>query len=203
MKTVLAANPESVTLNDEVFPPLPQADDELAELARLYENTLDLRGSDVTVSNVLHRLPAANIFEFAGHALTREHGGELVVHGENGGDIVSASTIGNLRLKNTELVVLGACSTAAEVDTDRDPNGLVRAFLNAGATEVLAGRWDLDSGSTSALMKRFHRSFHAGMSGAESLKVARQELASQDRFAHPYYWAGMEIFAANSMHQRR
>lgn len=203
VKTVLAANPDSVRLNGHIFPTLAQAEEEGAELARLYAHTTLLRGSDVTVSNVLNQLPKANVFEFAGHALTREHGGELVVYGQNGGDILSASSISNLQLKHTGLVVLGACSTAAEGDADRDPNGLVRAFLNAGATQVLAGRWDLDSGSTTSLMKQFHRSFHAGMSGAESLKVARQELSSQDRFAHPYYWAGMEIFSANSIHKRR
>lgn len=197
MKTVLAANPESVTLNGRVFPSLPQAGSEISNLASLYEDTVSLQGEDVTVLNLLRYLPDSVIFEFAGHATTREHGGELVVHSGGRGDTLSASSIAHLQLKNTTLVVLGACSTAAESDADRDPSGLVRAFLNAGAREVLAGRWDLDSGATTELMKAFHRLYRSGMPGAQSLNSARDNLKSQQRFSHPYYWAGMEIFTQN------
>ncbi len=198
VKTVLAANPESITFNDKVFPALPDAEAEVAELERLYKNTLALRGRVVTVSNVLQQLPKANIFEFVGHALTRTHGGELALHGQDGsGAVLSASGVEQLQLKNTELVVLGACSTAAEADADRDPNGLVRAFLNAGVTQVLAGRWDLDSVATAEMMKTFHISFTSEMSGAQSLRTARQQVSSRNRFSHPYYWAGMEIFTSN------
>lgn len=194
---VVVAVPGTLTLNGQTYPRLSHADEEAAELSRLYPGAKELRGSSATVPNILNALANADIFEFAGHAVTREHGGELIVHATDGAAVLSASSVSNLQLKRTRLVVLSACSTAAEYDADRDPGGLVRAFWNAGAGQVIATRWDVDSRFTTELMKQFHRSFKDGVSAGHSLNAARQVLSAQEQFAHPFYWAGLEIFSKN------
>jgi CHAT domain-containing protein len=132
-----------------------------------------------------------------GHAVTREHGGELVVEGENGAEMLSGAKLATLRLGKTHLVVLSACSTGSGGDVDRDPNGLVRSLLNAGAESVIATRWDVDSRATAKGMEQFYRSFKAGKAKSQAWQAAREKLRADNEFVHPYYWAGMELFSAN------
>ncbi len=194
-KKVTIAVPNSLTLNGHNYLRLIHADEEAAELARLYADTRELRGNAVTGANIARELPQADIFEFAGHAVTREHGGELVVQGEGQAEIVSGMSLAKLHLQKTHLVVLSACSTGSGLDADRDPNGLVRALLNAEVGHVVATRWDVDSGSTANVMKLLYRSLKKGMKEGQALQAARQSLSAENKFAHPYYWAGVELFS--------
>lgn len=197
VKNVTIAIPNSLTLNGQTYLKPVQADDEAAELARLYAGTKALRGGDVTVASIAKELPNADIFEFAGHAVTREHGGELVVQGQGEAEIMSGAGLAKLHLQGTRLVVLSACSTGSGYDADRDPNGLVRALLNAGADNVIATRWDVDSHSTADVMRLFYRSLSKGMTGAQALQASRKNFPAEDKIAHPYYWAGIELFSSN------
>ena len=197
VQSVTIAIPNSLRLNGQDYLQPISADEEAAELARLYPGTKELRGSAVNAASIVKELPQADIFEFAGHAATREHGGELVVQGENGTEMLSGGKLATLRLQKTQLVVLSACSTGSGRDVDRDPNGMVRSLLNAGAATVIATRWDVDSAATAKGMEQFYRSFKAGTTKAQALQVAREGLRSNAEFAHPYYWAGIELFTTN------
>lgn len=197
IRNVTIAIPNSLRLNGQnYFQPI-NADEEAAELAKLYPDTKELRGSAATVANIVKELPQADVFEFAGHAVTREHGGELLVQGENGAEMLSGGKLATLRLQKTRLVVLSACSTGSGRDADRDPNGLVRSLLNAGATSVIGTRWDVDSDATAKGMERFYRSFKAGKNKSQALQGAREGLRAEDEFSHPYYWSGIELFSSN------
>jgi CHAT domain-containing protein len=197
IRNVTIAIPNSLRLNGQNYLQPANADSEAAELANLYPDVKELRGNAVTVSNIVKELPQADIFEFAGHAVTREHGGELVVQGESGAEMVSGARLATLRLPRTSLVVLSACSTGSGRDVDRDPNGLVRSLLNAGGRSVVATRWDVDSRATAKGMQQFYRSFKAGMNKSHALQAAREELQAKGEFSHPYYWAGIELFSPN------
>jgi CHAT domain-containing protein len=174
------------------FPSLPEAEGEINLISRLFPGTTTLRADDVTIARVRRELRRASLFHFAGHAITRQFGGELVVHGQMGADFFSSSSLSNLDLGATRLVVLSACSTTGS-DND-DPHGLVRAFLSARANGVIATQWNISSSSTSLLMNHFYRSFSKTRDAATSLKKAGDDLRSQYRFAHPYYWAAFELF---------
>lgn len=194
IQNVTIAIPNSLRLNGLDYLQPPNGDEDAAELAKLYQGTKDVRGSDVSVANIVKELPQTEIFEFAGHAVTREHGGELVVQGENGAEMLSGAKLATLRLEKTRLVVLSACSTGSGGDVDRDPNGLVRSLLNAGAESVVATRWDVESRATAKGMEQFYRSFKAGKTRSEALQAAREELRGTNEFGHPYFWAGIELF---------
>jgi CHAT domain-containing protein len=193
IRTTIAI-PGSLRLNGQDYPEPPQAEEVAQELRRLYRGAKALRGTNATAANVLQELPQADIFEFAGHAVTREHGGELVVQGKSEAEMISGTTLAGLRLPRTRLAVLSACSTGSGRDPDRDPNGLVRALLNAGADRVIATRWDVDSKATAEGMMLFYRSYKAGATEAEALRTAREKLRSRNEYAHPYFWAGVELF---------
>jgi CHAT domain-containing protein len=197
IQNVTIAIPNSLRLNGLDYLQPPNGDEDAAELAKLYPGTKDLRGSDVSVANIVKKLLQTEIFEFAGHAVTREHGGELMVEGENGVEMLSGTKLATLRLEKIRLVVLSACSTGVGGDVDRDPNGLVRSLLNAGAKSVVATRWDVESSPTAKALEQFYRSFKAGKTKSQALQAAREELRAVNDFSHPYYWAGIELFSAN------
>jgi CHAT domain-containing protein len=191
---VAIAVPDSLNFNGDLYPRLLDTDEEVQQMRKLFPNTKVLRGDAVTAATMVRELPRTDIFEFAGHAVTREHGGELILSSRSGAEILSGSRLAELHLDKTRIVVLAACSTAAEEDVDRDPNGLVRTLLNAGAGSVLATRWDVDSDATAKGVEQFFRSFKTGKSKSQALQAAREKLQADDKFTHPYYWAGIELF---------
>ncbi len=192
--SALFANPAAVTLGPEQYPSLPEAAEEEEQIRRLYPAATFLSGGQVNAGRILQELKQANFFEFAGHARSRQYGGELIIHGENGGDVLSASRLGELNLSKTDLVVLSACSTAlSQGDTPRDPNGLVRAFLRSGVHSVIASTWDVDSGATFQLMTQFHQAFHREADAALALREGQAAVFRSGK-QHPYYWAAFELF---------
>jgi CHAT domain-containing protein len=77
-----------------------------------------------------------------------------------------------------QTVVLSACSTAIGPGLAGEGTlGLPRAFLEAGATAVVASLWDVDDKRTAQLMKLFHQRLLEGHGTAEALGLAQSELA--------------------------
>ncbi len=77
---MLLASPGAVERNGEHYPALQQAEEEVTAVSELYPRALCLRGKSVTIEKLLQQLPQASIFHFAGHAISRGDGGELLVH---------------------------------------------------------------------------------------------------------------------------
>ena len=100
---------------------------------------------------------------------------------------------------NARLLVLSACQTGlaagalADVPPGDDWVGLVRAFLFAGASNVLATLWPVEDVATARLMERFYRELAAGRSEGEALTAAQRAGARDAKTAHPFYWAGFAL----------
>ena len=192
MAQVLVAYPGAVELNNSLYQPLPQAKEAAEFVAGLALHHKYLQGTDVSARNLLAELPKASSFLFSGHATTRAYSGELVIHGHNGGGVFSASRLAGMDLSGMKLVVLSACSTAGEPEAANDPNGLVKAFLNAGTESVIASQWDVSSGSTADLV----RDLFMGLSKNPSGKLALREIwkNAATRSSHPFYWAAFQAY---------
>jgi CHAT domain-containing protein len=154
-----------------------------------------LEGQEATLPRVLTGLRTTQIFHFAGHGFGGEGGG-LVLRGANGGPaLLRAADIQNLDLSRCHLVVLSGCATGSgELSGRGDPQSLVRAFLRAGAQQVVASYWNLNSAGEVVLMLKFYQALREGAPVAESLRQATDVLRSDGHYAHPYYWAGLETF---------
>jgi hypothetical protein len=178
--------------------PLPHAVDEAEKVSSFFPRSSLLTGRSATWERVRAELADTQLFHFAGHGYGGEGGG-LLLRGATGGPALFRSAdIGHLNLLRCSLVVLAGCSTAAgERGGPGDPQSLVRAFLHAGARDVVAGIWNLDSAGTQILMREFYRAMLAGAPVAESLRQAAAAVRLDDRYAHPYYWAGLEVFSSN------
>lgn len=198
-RSILIAYPGAITVEGRLYPDLPEGKQEAEYIRTKYSNVSYLHDEEVTAEALRRSLGSTSIFHFIGHAVSDEYGGELVVHGKNGGELFSSSTMSRLDLNRTELVVLSACSTAtASGESARDPNGLVRAFLRSGTEQVLASQWDVSSESTAMFMEHFHSLVAAGSNTADALTQSRNALIRAPKSSHPYYWASFELFGTQS-----
>jgi CHAT domain-containing protein len=145
------------------------------------------------VSATLSHLRGASVFHFAGHALSSSsRTGLLLSDG-----LLTASSLGQQDLARMRLAVLSACDTqTGSAGGVGDPDSLVRAFLRAGVSHVVASRWSVDSTATRLFMDSFYRALLKGTTVAESIQQAQSTLRSHPDMAHPYYWAAFATFGS-------
>jgi CHAT domain-containing protein len=62
-------------------------------------------------------------------------------------------------------------------------------LASLGVPDVVATRWQIDSGSAVPLMEAFYGGLARGLTVPQALTAARQTLIRDPRYAHPYYWA--------------
>ena len=100
---------------------------------------------------------------------------------------------------DARLVVLSACETGlgggalTSAPAGDDWVGLTRAFLTAGADNVLASLWRVEDLATARLMERFYADLLSGASPPEALAASQRSLIRDQDTAHPFYWAGFSL----------
>jgi len=94
-----------------------------------------------------------------------------------------------------ELVVLSGCKTGIGPDLASGGfHSLGRAFLHAGARQVVVSLWDVSDRSTAELMDRFYEHLLAeGLPPVEALAAAQASMAHDPTWARPYHWAGFVL----------
>jgi len=94
-----------------------------------------------------------------------------------------------------DLVVLSACKTGmGHYLAGEGMMGLSRAFLAAGASQVLVSLWDVDDRATAALMERFYRAYLVdGQSPSRALHQAQEWMRAQPQWRSPHDWAGFVL----------
>jgi CHAT domain-containing protein len=107
---------------------------------------------------------------------------------------------------DADTIILSACDTAgmASASATRAAgvatggnyalDGLVRAFIGAGARSVVASHWPVpdDYGATTTLISSLFD--NAGsISVGEALGRGQQKMMDVAETSHPYYWSGFAI----------
>lgn len=94
-----------------------------------------------------------------------------------------------------DLVVLSACETAIGPDVPGEGlMGLSRAFLHAGARQVVASLWNVDDEASATFMTHFYQGLlRDHLQPAAALRRAQLSVRAEPRTAHPYFWAGFEL----------
>jgi CHAT domain-containing protein len=175
---------------------LPDVAREAAQLHRRFPHSLLLEGKDATAPALRSHAEQVDLFHFGGHGISYGGFGALLL-APAGDDLsteyLTAHEIAGLNLNGMKLVVLAACSSgvgehAGVVSLD----SLTRAFLEAGASRVIAANWDVDSAYTAELMTAFYDRLAAGQKPGEALRQA--ELALRAAYPHPHFWASFRVF---------
>lgn len=177
------------------LPPLEHAEDEAHAIARLY-GVAPLLGPQATANTLRTQAAQAGIVHLAAHGTYNQvdplaSAIYLAPEGDDDGQLTARSIYG-LGLDASDLVVLSACQTQmGERSAGDEVVGLTRAFFFAGTPSVIASLWSVDDATTSLLMERFYVHLRAGLSKAEALRQAQQEVRSQ--YPNPYYWAAFVL----------
>lgn len=132
--------------------------------------------------DISSRIDEAHLVYYVGHASERE--------------AMQAALALPRKLRVCRLVILAACRTRGGGRTEFEAFGILPdRLLEAGALEVVASRWDLDSQPTEQLLQPFLAS-SPSYPLAEQLRTASVELANHG-YPHPYYWAGLDVYGVS------
>jgi CHAT domain-containing protein len=190
--------------SDTGFAPLPEAEQEVKTLARLYgpANSQVFIGSDAREAVVKNEAPNYQVLHFATHGLLDNRNPMFsylalaqTSRNANEDGLLEAREVINMDL-HAKLAVLSACQTArGSVGNGEGVIGMAWALFVAGVPTTVASQWEVDSVSTTLLMIDFHRRLtmrpaHAKETKAESLRQASLGLLRSERYRHPFYWAG-------------
>jgi CHAT domain-containing protein len=114
-----------------------------------------------------------------------------VIRGKSDG-VVTALKLSGLDLKGTNLVVLSACETGVvDINATDSVSGLSKAFIQAGAKDIVMSLWSVDDQATKELMSSFYREMKATKNYAEALKAAKLKMIEEGR--HPFYWGAFVV----------
>jgi CHAT domain-containing protein/Tfp pilus assembly protein PilF len=186
---------------------LPGSRDEVEAIRRIFgSRTTVFLGSDATERALVRSISRYDVVHLATYGILNKHNPlfsfvELNPVGDDDGRL-EVHEVFELDL-NANLVVLSACQTGlgsgalADVPAGDDWVGLVRAFLYAGASNVLATIWPVEDRATAGLMEAFYRYLESGSSPSEAVTLAKRASLSSADTAHPFYWAGFVLVAGS------
>lgn len=176
---------------------LPHAADEARQVAAAYAHAELRLGGAATVHTLRERALDADTLHLACHAQFRTDNPRFsALHLHDGA--LTAEQVEHLALQAGPLVVLSACETAGPVADGGEAAqgdewlGLVRAFLVAGASRVVASLWPVDDAVTRCFMGHFHLARAAGARPAEAL--GRAQAAVRASHPHPFHWAAFALY---------
>jgi len=185
----------------ERFGPLPEAEQEVKTLARLYgaAHSRVFIGSEAREGVAKTEAAKYEVLHFATHGLldNRNPMFSFLTLAQKAGDpnedgLLEAREIINMDL-HAKLAVLSACQTARGwVGAGEGVIGMSWALFGAGVPTTVASQWNVDSASTTSLMIDFHRRLtsRSRVTKAEALRQAELGLLRSERYRHPFFWAG-------------
>jgi CHAT domain-containing protein len=194
---------------------LPGTETEAREMERGFGGARVVSGRSATEARVRATLGSAAIVHLATHGVLNARNPlfsriELVPGSRDPGDDgrlevheVDRASIG------AGLVFLSGCETAlgaagaTSVAGGEDYATLARAFLHAGAGNVIATLWRIEDAGAAAFAKSFYRELARGGGGhgnlTEALALAQREMLRQARYRAPYYWAGYQLSGSGDL----
>lgn len=112
---------------------------------------------------------------------------------KKGDGVVSGLELAGLNLHGTELVVLSACETGVgEIEESEGISGLSKAFMKAGAKNIVMSLWSVDDKATSKLMEYFYQNIKNGDDYTIALNKAKRTMIQSQKKSeiYPYLWSG-------------
>jgi tetratricopeptide (TPR) repeat protein len=201
------ANPAQMAFFGKALGPLPATGDEVRAITDPSRKDLVRTADQATTEFVRAALEDApypfEVLHLACHGVLYGQApwmSALALHATSGDDgLITVGDVGQMHLeRGPHLVVLAACESGVGSPVPGEgEEGLVRAFLVAGARHVVASLWDIPDRASSDLMIAFHRlrrerHLTPVVALAEAQRAVRA--ANPSRFATPRTWAGWAVW---------
>jgi CHAT domain-containing protein/tetratricopeptide (TPR) repeat protein len=170
---------------------LPHAAEEANFVGSLFDDARVFVGEQATLAAVQRDSGNASVVHLACHAQFRSDNPMFTaLHLYDGALTVELAETLCLR---PGLVVLSGCETGlSELGCGDEMVGLVRAFLVAGTSRVLATSWPIDDLHAARFMANFYGACRRGLAPAAALRQAQTEAMKDD--PHPFYWAAYSLY---------
>jgi tetratricopeptide (TPR) repeat protein len=178
---------------------LPEIDQEIAGIRGSFQAVVILHGRLATAAALEQAAMTSDMLHFAGHAIPWRGGIGLVVEP----DLAAATPDGRIGIWNmarprqirARLVVFSACKTGSFEDAATvQPGQLPVSALLAGARQVVATLWDVNSAAAAAWTKSFYSHLSQGEPAAKALQEASEDVRSVAEWDHPRYWAAFSLY---------
>ena len=181
---------------------LPNAAREAEDVAAMYDSATVLTAERATRARFIMAAQRSGMIHYAGHADSDSADPFGTLHlardtAHRPGDL-DASAIASLNLSRAELVILAACGTMrGDSQHVEGMPSIARAFLSAGARNVVGTLWEVDDDAIAPLFQRMHAELCAGADPSAALRTAQVALAhcGDSRLSHPGTWAPVEILS--------
>jgi len=184
------------------LPRLTSAEREAAGVAAMYRTHDSLVGPQARKDSVLRAMTATSVIHFAGHSRLDPilpSQSRLLLAGE---EALTPADVAALTLRPGSVAVLGACETAlGRTFNGEGPMSLVRAFLGAGASAVIASLWDVRDDDATRLLRGVHARLSTGADPAYSLAVSQRE--SIKAGLPPSAWSGFTVMGGSDTERMR
>jgi CHAT domain-containing protein/Tfp pilus assembly protein PilF len=201
------SNRAALTLRDGKLDPLPEAEQEVKAVGRLYgaSRSKVYIGADAREDRVKSEASNAKILHFATHAMLNNaspmYSHLALAEGNDKEDgLLEAWELMQLNL-HADLAVLSACETArGRIGAGEGMIGFSWAMFIAGVPSIVVSQWKVESAGTRDLMVNFHRALispavagKAKPTKTEALRQAALKLMKNPETNHPFYWAGFVL----------
>lgn len=169
---------------------------EARAVAAMYADATVLTNEEATADAFASRAPVVDAVHFAGHASSAGDGAPgatlLGTHTDGGTAPLTIGRIEALRLSRAPVVVLAACSTArGEVTWSEGPLSIARAFVAAGASNVIATLWPIDDSEAAEFFPRVHHHMTSGLPPPDALRATQLEWSRRPG-ATPSLWSAVQ-----------
>jgi CHAT domain-containing protein len=202
----------ALTLRDGKLDPLPEAEQEVKALGRLYGPTRSkvYIGSEAREDRFKAEATQAKVLHFATHGTLNNASPmysnlALASSGPDQDGLLEAWELMQLDL-HAELAVLSACETArGRVGAGEGMIGFSWAMFIAGVPSIVVSQWKVESAGTRDLMVNFHRNLvteqgtgKRNTTKTAALRQAALKVLKNPETSHPFYWAGFVLVGDGS-----
>jgi hypothetical protein len=182
------------------FSVLPGAEEEALNVAEIM-NAEAFIGKDASRKIIENNISNTDFIYFATHGISNAENpmdeSYLVIASDSSEncDFLTARQIQDLPL-DEDIVVLSACQTALGMSHKAGTIGVSRAFLNAGAQNVIMSLWNIDDASTVEFMEIFIQELQKPTQFFPSQNLRNAILICKQNNLNPVHWGAFVSFGA-------
>jgi CHAT domain-containing protein/Tfp pilus assembly protein PilF len=202
----------ALTLRDGKLDPLPEAEQEVKALGRLYgpSRSKVYIGAEAREDRFKAEASVAKVLHFATHGTLNNASPmysslALAAGGPDQDGLLEAWELMQLDL-HADLAVLSACETArGRVGAGEGMIGFSWAMFIAGVPSIIVSQWKVESAGTRDLMVNFHRTLvteqgsrKENTTKSAALRQAALKVLKNPETSHPFYWAGFVLVGDGS-----